>query len=744
MKDNGEVTQKEYVVDDSITIVSTTDIHGNIVSANEYFVEVSGYAWSDLVGKPHNILRHPDVPAAVFKDFWKTLKAGKPWSQTVKNRRKNGDHYWVVANATPIFEKGKITGYLSVRVAATRQEISAAEVAYKAVESGQVKLTGGKVISFSEKYNPSNHINPSKLIGLLVILSIFLAGLYLYTDFLPRLFFEVSTVFLLLNIWYISWRNQQKTQKIADVLTAVSEGSFSNSINDYGDTILAEAASRLKSMQIKLGSDINTSKELLNSSQRVQSALRASSASVLVADRFNDIIFVNDAAKALFKKIRPQLEQLMPGLNAGDTIIRNNLEIFFKSTDNPKYLIDNLQQVLQYRLENKELVLDLLVGAVEDEQGVRIGTVLEIKDMTAKIAIERNIESIVSKASTGILKNRINTEGLTGFEFKISNSINQVLNSFSDTSAQLSDILTRMSHGDLNSRMESDLQGEMLAMKTAINNSLRNVEMTLARVKQGSIDIGSLASEVSVSSHSLSERTQQQAASLEETSSSLEQLNASVQQASGNIAETHQLSKKASIEAKEGIEVMQQTITAMDKINQVSVEIGNITSVIDALAFQTNLLALNAAVEAARAGEHGRGFAVVASEVRNLAQKSAESSKEINNLIALSAEQISSGSKLVNETSAVFEAMVGKIQQVEQLVKEVSVTTAEQAEGINQITLAVTSLDSMTQKNAALVEELSATAISMDEQSTNQISFIGRFKIGETATRQAAEGSGRA
>ena len=350
MKDNGEVTQKEYVVDDSITIVSTTDIHGNIVSANEYFVEASGYAWSDLVGKPHNILRHPDVPARVFKDFWKTLQAGKPWSQTVKNRRKNGDHYWVVANATPIFEKGKITGYISVRVAATRQEISAAEAAYKAVESGQVKLTGGKVISFSEKYNPSNHLNPNKLIGLLVVLSLLTAILPLYTDFLPNLFFEVSTVFLLLNIWYISWKNQQKTQKIADVLTAVSEGSFSNSINDYGDTILAEAASRLKSMQIKLGSDINTSKELLNSSQRVQSALRSSSASVLVADRFNDIIFVNDAAKALFKKVRPQLEQLMPGLNAGDTIIRNNLEIFFKSTDNPKYLIDNLQQVLQYRL----------------------------------------------------------------------------------------------------------------------------------------------------------------------------------------------------------------------------------------------------------------------------------------------------------------------------------------------------------------------------------------------------------
>ncbi|QBZ82556.1 Aerotaxis receptor [Hydrogenovibrio crunogenus] len=101
-KNNGPVTQKEYPLKEGITIVSRTDLHGNIIEANEDFIEASGFEWKDLVGQPHNILRHPDVPAAVFKDFWTTLQAGKPWSQIVKNRRKNGDHYWVKANATPI------------------------------------------------------------------------------------------------------------------------------------------------------------------------------------------------------------------------------------------------------------------------------------------------------------------------------------------------------------------------------------------------------------------------------------------------------------------------------------------------------------------------------------------------------------------------------------------------------------------------------------------------------------------
>lgn len=120
MRDNGPVTQKEYVLDADVKIVSRTDLQGNITSANEDFIEASGYNWSELLGQPHNILRHPDVPPAVFQDFWQSLKAGKPWSQIVKNRRKNGDHYWVQANATPIFEKGEITGYMSYRTPASR------------------------------------------------------------------------------------------------------------------------------------------------------------------------------------------------------------------------------------------------------------------------------------------------------------------------------------------------------------------------------------------------------------------------------------------------------------------------------------------------------------------------------------------------------------------------------------------------------------------------------------------------
>ena len=98
MRNNQPISQKEYPLANDALLVSYTDLQGNIVKANEAFVEASGYSWSELMGQPHNLLRHPDVPQQVFADLWATIQDGRPWAQIVKNRRKNGDHYWVSAN----------------------------------------------------------------------------------------------------------------------------------------------------------------------------------------------------------------------------------------------------------------------------------------------------------------------------------------------------------------------------------------------------------------------------------------------------------------------------------------------------------------------------------------------------------------------------------------------------------------------------------------------------------------------
>jgi aerotaxis receptor len=130
MRNNLPVTQQEFVIPDGVTLVSTTDLTSRITYCNPAFIAVSGYSREELLGQPHNLVRHPDMPAEAFRDMWATLQSGSPWSALVKNRRKNGDHYWVLANATPIMQNGQATGYMSVRTKPTRQQIEQAEALY--------------------------------------------------------------------------------------------------------------------------------------------------------------------------------------------------------------------------------------------------------------------------------------------------------------------------------------------------------------------------------------------------------------------------------------------------------------------------------------------------------------------------------------------------------------------------------------------------------------------------------------
>ena len=133
------VTVNEYALRSGESIVSKTDLNGNILYVNPYFIEVSGFDEQELLGAPQNIIRHPDMPVEAFEDMWATLKLGVPWNGMVKNRCKNGDHYWVQANVTPIRERGVAVGYMSVRTPPSRAQVSAADQAYKLFKAGTAK-----------------------------------------------------------------------------------------------------------------------------------------------------------------------------------------------------------------------------------------------------------------------------------------------------------------------------------------------------------------------------------------------------------------------------------------------------------------------------------------------------------------------------------------------------------------------------------------------------------------------------
>lgn len=140
MRTNLPVTNAEYVLKDSDTIVSKTDLRGNITYVNQDFVRISGFTEEELLGAPQNIVRHPDMPPEAFADFWRTLQSGKAWTGLVKNRSKSGDHYWVEANAAPLLENGRMVGYTSIRIKPSRAQVAAAEQAYREIRNGSAAL----------------------------------------------------------------------------------------------------------------------------------------------------------------------------------------------------------------------------------------------------------------------------------------------------------------------------------------------------------------------------------------------------------------------------------------------------------------------------------------------------------------------------------------------------------------------------------------------------------------------------
>jgi len=235
--------------------------------------------------------------------------------------------------------------------------------------------------------------------------------------------------------------------------------------------------------------------------------------------------------------------------------------------------------------------------------------------------------------------------------------------------------------------------------------------------------------EIASGNANLSSRTEDQASSIVETAASMEQLTGTVRQNADNATHANQLADGASQVAARGTDVVRQVVTTMGEIHHSSRKVVDIISVIDSIAFQTNILALNAAVEAARAGEQGRGFAVVASEVRNLAQRSANSAREIKKLIEESVANIDAGSQLVEQAGNTMDELMQGVSSVTTLMSEIMSASREQSMGIEQVNIAITQLDGTTQQNAVLVEQVSAAAQAMEVQSVQLELVVQSFKL---------------
>ncbi|MBO9478745.1 nitrate- and nitrite sensing domain-containing protein [Shimia sp. R11_0] len=298
--------------------------------------------------------------------------------------------------------------------------------------------------------------------------------------------------------------------------------------------------------------------------------------------------------------------------------------------------------------------------------------------------------------------------------------------------------LSKLADGDLTQRFDASFPEEYEGLRHDFNTAALKLNDTLVSFAQTTNNVRNSTVTFSKSSEDLSQRTESQAKTLEQTAAALKDITGSVQTAANGARNVQKTTETAKKEATDSGDIVRAAVDAMADISSSSNEIGQIVSVIEDIAFQTNLLALNAGVEAARAGEAGSGFAVVASEVRALAQKSSDAAREIQDLVGESTKSVNTGVDLVHKTGAALESIVQRVTHISDLVAEMAEGTAEQAAGLGDINNGVSRIEEVTQHNATMAQDVNRTSATLRGQADELEGMVAQFSLTHPTEQSAA------
>ena len=883
------LTNTEYFISEKDLMVTKTDLDGILTYANEDFVRTCGYNnEAELIGKSHTTVHHPDMPEQVFTDLWNSLKVQRPWTGLIKNLRRDGSYFWVLANITPDYENGVQIGYMAVRTKPTLEQIKKVETAYSLFKKGKVgnlRIENGDVFKrdLIYRFDFFKNITIKKRITFFIIIlvavivsvgSLGLNGMMQNNESLKSVYIDrVIPMYQLGSIQKNIMSNRvlitaalanpelikKNTQKVDDNIEAinktwaaymatsltpdeqilatnfannraafVSEGlkpavialrandletadkiiitkvrplfepvgeqlekllqlqmdvtkaAYETSQLNYDDTFkvmiglvsnslliaiimgcalyraiirplnvtadmimrgnnkdlvdnskrdeIAKVLDAFKTTQVKNGFNDAESKRIADQNLRIKIGLDNVSTSVLIADNDRKIIYLNKAAIKLLSELEKDIQQQIPNFMTAN-LVGSNIDDL-KNTPDHKSMLDKLNNnhISTIMLGGHPIVIT--ANPVINDQGQRLGVIAEWKDRTAEVAIEKEVADVVAAIVDGDFSLRISEQGKSDFILLISQGINQLVTTCSDSLSEIVRVLSALSQGDLTQHIDNNYSGTFEQLKNDVNTTVASLKTIVQQIQDTTDAISSGTKEIAAGNNDLSHRTEEQAASLEETAASMEQLTSTVKHNANNAKQANQLAVEASDIAGRGVDVVNQVVQTMDEINEASRKIGDIILVIDDIAFQTNILALNAAVEAARAGDQGKGFAVVATEVRNLAQRAATAAAQIKDLINNSVNKVIGGTRLVTQAGETMGEIVASIRGVTIMMSEITAASSEQSHGIEQVNSAVSQMDTVTQQNAALVEESAAAAEALEDQARTLSVSVSHFNVG--------------
>ncbi len=687
MKINMPVTQREIPFPQGKILVSKTDLKGITTYASDAFVELSGYSRGELIGKNHNIVRHPDMPPQAFAWLWDTVKEGRPWRGVVKNRSKSGDHYWVDAFVVPVRKDGAIVGYMSVRSAPTRQQVSEAEALYQKLNETKapIKTGGGLLKSLSIR---------ARLVLIMAFMAVMLAGgaavglggLFLTNNALNEAYQEhLKPSLAIAKMVHLLGDNR------AQIMLGIQHNPENphSKLHDHPVSLHIEAtlknreqieSLRAEYQKHRIGGEERALMEAFFAARDTYSAEGVSLA--------REALKAGDYGKAselLLQKINPQFKEL--------SARADDLQAYLSRSGEKDY------EESQQRFEQIRLL-----GIGGTLAGLLVVAVL---GMLLVRSIVRPIQMAIGhfdRIAEGKLTNEIDISGR--------DEAGTLLNSLAGMQVHLKVMLD-----------------EITLATNGIEVRCQQLNSQMFEVVEHSDEQRDKVMQVSAAMEEVSQSVSEVADSAEQTASAAVGSQAIVSNSTSQMAKSMDATSRV-------VEAVQSSSSTITDLNQAIQRIGEITQTIKDIADQTNLLALNAAIEAARAGEQGRGFAVVADEVRKLAERTTNSTADISQTVhdiqnatrtaVQSMDQAvqevedgigllkASGSSL-KEITATSDRVTDMSQHIAAAAKQQSVATDEVARNMEQISSLIENNTEAAQQAWRATEELAKTAENLRE-----------------------------